>query len=332
MQIECSACKARYRVADDLIPCGKAVKLRCKACKSPIVIDTKLPQAEVCAQGQDHSAGLKKRISKGIKDLPLIPQVVMEIQSKIAQTNVNMQQVARMIETDPGITSKVLRIANSAYYGASGKTATITQACVLLGLKGLSEAVLIAGTEKALSGKLPGYGYDAGDLWRHSLAVAYGSKILAHMRDPGLSSAAHTAGLIHDIGRIILDPYVAERKTQIEDFMESKQKTFLDAEFEYFGFSHAELAAEVCSAWKFPDLITKAIHWHHNPAGSGGTLLAYILHLADHLALMGGAGYDDDDILDEVQKETLSFLQLKQADLSEILFKIIESVNKVGVN
>lgn len=297
-----------------------------------MLIESKLQKTDSGTQDQCPSASLKGKILKGIKDVPLVPRVVMEIQSKISQENVNLQQVARMIETDPGIASNVLRIANSAYYGASGKTATIMQACAILGLKGLCEVVMLAGTEKALSGKLPGYGYDAGDLWKHSLAVAYGSKILSQMREAGLSQAAYTAGLIHDIGRVMLDPHVAERKRPIEDYMESNQRTFLDAEFEFFGFNHAELAAEVCSAWKFPGLITRAICWHHNPAGSDGDTLAYILHMADHLALTGGAGYDDDDVMDEVQEDAMSFLRLTPADVSEILFKVVEYVNKIRTN
>jgi len=332
MEIECSACKMRYRVKDDFIPNGKIMKLICKSCKSPIIIDYKQQMAATAQPNNNSSGTLKKRIIKSIKDLPLVPQVVIEIQNRLSQMNVNLHEIAQMIETDPGITLKVLRVANSTYYGASGTTSTIMQACVRLGLKGLSEVVILAGTEKVLSGKLPGYGYDAGELWRHSLAVAYGSKILAQMRDPSLSSAAYTAGLIHDIGRIILDPYIGEQKKTIEDYMEKKQKTFLDAEIEHFNFSHAEVASEVCEAWKFPELMSKAINWHHNPAGSDGDPLSYILHLADHLSLMGGVGYDDDDILNEAQKETMSFLQLKQADISDITFKIIESVNKIGMS
>jgi HD-like signal output (HDOD) protein len=114
--------------------------------------------------------------------------------------------------------------------------------------------------------------------------------------------------------------------------MEKNQKTYLDAEIEHFEFSHAEVAAEVCKAWKFPEFMSKAINWHHNPAGSDGDLLSYILHMADCISLMWGVGYDDDDSLNEVQKGTMSFLQLKQADLSNILFKIIESVNKIGMS
>jgi hypothetical protein len=77
--------------------------------------------------------------------------------------------------------------------------------------------------------------------------------------------------------------------------------------------------------------MSKAINWHHNSVASNGDFLSHILHMADNLAAMCGAGYDDDDILNEIQKETMSFLQIKQADLSETLLKITESVNKIGM-
>lgn len=289
MEIQCAACHARYHVKDDLLPGGRSLRVACKACKAPITVGPAAPPpANSGTPCSESPADLKQKILKRFKDLPLVPQVVLEVQNQLSQPEVNMQKVARMLETDPGIASKVLRMANSAYYGASGKTATIMQACTLLGLKGLCEVVITAGTENALSGKLPGYGYDAGELWKHSLAVAFGSKILAQMRAPGLGSAAHTAGLIHDIGKIILDPYVRERRRPIIIFMEEHQKTFLEAEIAHFGFCHAEAAASVCSAWKFSEIITTAIRWHHDPAGSGGDLLETILHIAGHLPLWAG--------------------------------------------
>jgi HD-like signal output (HDOD) protein len=145
----------RYRIKDSSIPNGKTVKLTCKACNSPIVIDIKQSVEATGLANNDSLGTLRKRIIKSIKDLPLVPRVVLEIQNRLSQTNINMQEVCKVIETDPGITFKVLRVANSAYYGASGKTSTIMQACVKLGLRGISEVVILAGTEKALSGKLP---------------------------------------------------------------------------------------------------------------------------------------------------------------------------------
>ncbi|MCK7510829.1 MAG: HDOD domain-containing protein [Desulfobacterales bacterium] len=206
-------------------------------------------------------AGLppRERILNGIKDLPAMPQVITEIQAQMAGADINTRKICGLIEADAAIATKVLRSANSAYYGQSGKVATMTGALNLIGLKGLLEVVALAGAQRLLVGRLPGYGYEAEDLWRHSLAVACGSKLLALRKDPGISETAYLAGLIHDVGRIILDRLVLEMKAEIAEFMEREQKTFLDAETRFFGFNHARVAAEVCRKWKFPAVMAVAI-------------------------------------------------------------------------
>jgi putative nucleotidyltransferase with HDIG domain len=212
----------------------------------------------------------------------------------------------------------------------SSKISTIQQASRVLGLMGLSEVVTMAGTEHLLGGKLPGYGYDSDDLWKHSLAVAYGSKVLANLLDPGVSNTAHIAGLIHDAGKIILDRYVSEKKTEINTFMETEQKTFLDAEIKFFGFNHADVASEICKKWKFPDIMSYAIKWHHAPSRSNKDFLSYILHMSDYLATLSGIGYDDDDLLYQLEEGTLDFLKLKQTDVSGLVAKITDAVNKIS--
>ena len=121
----------------------------------------------------------------------------------------------------------------------------------------------------------------------------------------------HTAGLIHDVGKIILDRYVLEERDEIGDYMSREEKTFLDAERYFFGFDHAEIASEICRAWKIPETITLAIGCHHQPSISNGDELSYILHMADYVATMGGIGYDDDHILTRLKK-VMDFLGLSQ--------------------
>ena len=132
---------------------------------------------------------------------------------------------------------------------------------------------------------------------RWILAVAFGSKIISNSKNPDLANEAHLAGLIHDIGKIILDGYIVEKKEEIESFMETKEKTFLETESQYFGFNHADIASEVGKKWNFPDAINFAIKYHHQPGNSDGNELSYIIHMADYIAVLSGVGYDSDDIL-----------------------------------
>lgn len=265
-----------------------------------------------------------------IKELPALPQVVMKLQELIVDDNSNAKKIADIIETDQAIVTKVLKLANSAYYGMSGKISSIQHASILLGYKTLSEIVTAAGAEAILGRKLPGYGYDAKDLWEHSLAVAVGSKAIAAMKNPAVVNDAYTAGLIHDIGKIILDSCVLERKEEIESFMEKDEKTFLEAETHFFDFHHADIAFEVCKRWKFPESMATAIKSHHQPSKSGSHDLSYILHAADYIARLSGIGYDDDDFLYDMESGTMEYLGLKQADVSDIALRITETVHKMS--
>ena len=277
------------------------------------------------------ATGLRDKILKSVKELPPMPQVVIKAQELIADSKADAKKIAGIIETDQSIATKVLKVANSSYYGMSGKISSISHASVVLGHEILGEVVTLAGAEGILDGKLPGYGYDSKDLWKHSLAVAFGSKIIANLKNPDLAKEAHMAGLIHDVGKIILDCYIVEKKEEIESFLEKEEKTFLDAESQYFGFNHAQIASEVCKKWNFPESLNFAINYHHRPGNSDGNELCYILHMADYIAILSGIGYDSDDTLYELEEGTMNYLNITNEDVSEIVLKVTESVNKISI-
>jgi putative nucleotidyltransferase with HDIG domain len=259
-----------------------------------------------------------------------MPQVIIKTQEVISDSKADAKKIAEVIGTDQSIATKVLKVANSAYFGMSGKISSISHASVVLGHKILEEIVTLAGAEGILAGKLPGYGYDSQDLWKHSLAVAFASKIIANSKNPGLVKEAHMTGLIHDVGKIILDSYIVEKKAEIESFMEKEEKTFFEAESQYLGFNHADIASDVCKKWNFPESIIIAIKYHHQPAGSDGNELCYILHMADYIATLSGIGYDTDDILYELEEGTMDYLRFSNENVSEIVLKVTESVDKIS--
>ena len=347
MNIECSKCKTNFKIKDGIIPAGKKINFICKNCRSnngseipksliekSINSNAKLPSNEPkitdTPKMYENKASLRQKIISSIKDLPPMPQVVLEIQNMLLATDISIKRISNLVEADQSITAKVLKIANSAYYGMSGKISTIQQASRVLGLMGLSEVVTLAGTERVLGAKLPGYGYESEDLWKHSLAVAYGSKVLANLLDPGICNTAHIAGLIHDAGKIILDRFVSEKRTEINIFMETEKKSFLDAENKFFGFNHADVTSEICKKWKFPDIMSYAIKWHHAPSRSNKDFLSYIIHMSDYLATLSGIGYDDDDLLYQLEEGTMDFLKIKQTDVSRLIAKITDAVNKIS--
>jgi putative nucleotidyltransferase with HDIG domain len=272
---------------------------------------------------------LKDKILKAVKDLPAMPNVIIKIQKLLLDPNSDTEQIAALIETDQAIAAKVLKMANSPFYGMSGKISSIHHAAVALGYKTLSELTAITAFSGLLGKKLSGYGYNSDELWKHSLAVALASKIIAEKINPELTHEALTAGLIHDIGKLILDPYVLEKREAFDQFMEGGNQTCLKAEKQILGFDHAEIAFEICKSWKFPDPLAHSIKYHHCPSQSNEDKMAFILHLADYIAVLSGAGYDLDDILDIKEEGTEDFLSIHKRDIKSISTSINESILKI---
>jgi putative nucleotidyltransferase with HDIG domain len=312
------------------------VAFNCQRCRAKINLDPQSGQFEknaVLSEKEpviDDKKALKDKILAGIKELPPMPQVVVKTQQLIADADVDAKRIAEVIDTDQAIATKVLKVANSAYYGMSGKISSIKHAAVVLGYKTLGEITSSVGAENILGGKLPGYGYDSQDLWKHSLAVAFGSKILANTQNSTLVNEAYTAGLIHDVGKIIMDSYVLDKKEEIESFMEKEEKAFLEAENQFFGFNHAEIGFEICHKWNFPETITTAIKNHHQPSNANGNGLSHILHMADYIAILSGIGYDADDVLYTLEEGTMSALGLKHDRVGKIACTVSESVHKIS--
>jgi len=266
------------------------------------------------------------KILAGIDELPPMPDVVFKAHQLLADPDSSVKELAALLETDPSIATRVLQMANSAFYGMSGRVASIQHASLVLGYKNLSEIISVAGVQKTLERKLPGYGFDSDDLWRHSLSVAVGSKIIASRKNPEMEMAAHTAGLVHDVGKIILDPFVVEAKEAFDSILLEEQQTYLIAEQQLFGFDHAEVAAKVCQKWRIPEVISSAIQYHHSPSSSLKVELASILHMADYISLMSGEGYEDDDYLYELEEGTMDYLDFNRGDISELTLELMESV------
>jgi len=272
---------------------------------------------------------LKQKILQSVSDLPPMPQTVFKVREIIANPESSFKELADILETDQAVAAKVLKIANSPYYGLSGKVSSIQHASIVLGHKTLGELMTMAGTSGLLGNQLEGYGLEAGDLWRHSMGVAFGSKIIATQKEASLAEDAFTAGLLHDTGKLILDRYVFERKEAFAEFMADGEQSFLKAEKQILGFEHSEIASEACKSWQVPEALSVAIRYHHYPSQSQGDKLAYIVHVADAMAMMAGLGLGIDGLLYKIDDDALEFLNLQQKDIFHIMSEIVNSVQEI---
>jgi HD-like signal output (HDOD) protein/DNA-directed RNA polymerase subunit RPC12/RpoP len=337
MKVICSNCKKEFNIPDERLPKGRQIAFPCPSCKALIELDLRQsPPAEAPSSGEDQKdllkgEALKKKILRNVKDLPPMPQTVLKAREIIADPKSDFKDLAELFETDQAIATKILKLANSPYYGMGGKVSSIQRASVILGHKTLGEIIAMGGASSILGKRLDGYGLDAGALWKHSLAVAFGSRIIAQKIDPSLLNDAFTSGLIHDTGKMILDKYITERWDKFEAFMADSNESFLSAEKAILEFDHAEAAFEVCKEWNIPKTLTIAIRYHHFPSRSHESILAYIVHVADAIAMMTGLGLGVDGAFYKMDNNAMEFLGLKEDAINDIMVEVLNAAQKISI-
>ena len=352
MRIECPECRGVSTISSDLIVTRKrALEQTCSKCRAGILIELTLPSASIqndlfndladenpTRLASPHSEteespkilSLKSKILRSLVELPPMPNIILKAREIMEDPGSSLKELSGVIEHDQAIVARVLALANSAYYGLSGLVSSIQHASILLGQRTLGELITIAASSRLLSKKLKGYQLDPGDLWKHSLAVALGSRIIAEKRDADLVEDAFIAGLLHDAGKIILDPYVLEREEQFKTSKRNGKRHFTAAEKEILGFDHAEVMSRAARFWRYPETQTTAIRYHHYPARSGNSELAFIVHLADFAAKEADFKSQDTASSPEIDPQTLKILGLKEKDISTISAEIVESVEQLA--
>ncbi len=263
-------------------------------------------------------AELRRQVLRRVAALPAMPQVLQRARHKAENPLVGARELAAILETDAALTARILKLANSAYYGFSGRIATVNQAALLLGVQTLMATILLVGMAGILGERLKGYRLPSGALWRHSLAVAIAARRLALAVSPSLEEEAFSAGLLHDAGKLVLDPYLAERNEEWSRLPGEEEWTWCQVERALLGFDHAMVAADICRAWRIPARQALAIGLHHRPlqAVAEDRPLAALLNVGNALASSVGLGLERPS--PDPDPETLQLLNLHGEILREI--------------
>ena len=188
-------------------------------------------------------------------DLPALPSVALATHKETSRPGATAGSVAALVCTDPALTARVLRLANSAYYGNARGVAAVNDAVMLLGMTAVRNLCLLAGTYPWLKGGLPAYGLRSGELMRHSLAAAVASRSLAERAGVD-GDVAFTAGLLHDIGKVALAMWFTPADGSIRDRGDEQR---------VLGFDHGGTGGELARRWNLPLTLVSAIACHHVP-------------------------------------------------------------------
>lgn len=243
-----------------------------------------------------------------LDDLPSLPAVVMELLSAIDQEDVDISVLAKRVSHDQALTAKTLRLANSSLYGLQVKVTTIAQAITFLGFQTTRNLI----TAAAVTGCFPdpaASGFDHKAFWRHSIATAACAKVLARRlrfnQDYGF-----TAGLLHDIGRLVLVTAFPQQYAQAMAYRREHDTYVKDAELAVLGVDHVAAGVALAERWEFSQMIRMAIAHHHDAAGAG--LLATIVHVADAIAHALDVAREPDDLVPVVSSAAWAALGLNE--------------------
>ncbi len=213
------------------------------------------------------------------------PDSVASLMDIIEDPVVEADQIVPIIERDPGLTAGLLKLCNSPVYSFRRRIGSPREALVLVGNLTFARLCFALSLEPVIHRDLPGYQLDLDTLWQHSLSTAYGSAFLVKaIGRSELKDRAFTAGLLHDIGKLVLDQGLAEGQNQ-EAPGEPLRAPTMAEERSQMGYDHAEAGAALLESWELPEEITQAIRWHHEPLKAGDhQRLALAIRVADEVA------------------------------------------------
>jgi putative nucleotidyltransferase with HDIG domain len=262
---------------------------------------------------------------EAMEEVRPIPQIALRIIRMIQDQAQSMTDVARELRQDQVISGKVIRLSNSAFFNMKVQAESIDRAVVLLGEKRFLHLAVSASMEDFFPEQ--GYSLCKGGLYQHALGVAMTAERLARMTGCVSADVAYTAGLLHDIGKVVLDQFVAPC---LPDFYRRTQENgdgLVEVEQDVLGVNHTEVGGRLGERWSFPATLTDAIRFHHQPeAALVDRELTHVVYLADLIMSRFVAGQELEQINTELLAERLSGIGLKPEEFSAIVDMISRDV------
>lgn len=273
-----------------------------------------------------------------ISHIATLPEVTLQIIQMVEDPKSTASDLHEVISGDPALSSRILKVVNSSFYGLPGQIASINRAIVLLGLNAVKNIAIAASLSKLFRGGDLTPRFSAKDLWEHSNATAAASKLIADTLKMGLGDEAFLAGLMHDIGLMV--QMQSDRQKLIE-VIESlgvnaagePLENMLEVEEKVFGANHCHFGEALCKKWKFPRCLELVTAYHHAPLKTDrdSRTLPCVVYLADRLvAETGEKPYRLDLQTLDIDEGVLEVLKLDSEKLEALKVRLAESADEVA--
>ena len=262
-----------------------------------------------------------------INNVPPLKAVPSKILSLLKSENIDISKLAELIKKDPSLTANILKYANSSFFGFKQKLNSIQQIIALIGIREIKKLTLIYAIKSRISKDLTGYGISSSQLWKHSISTAIGAQFLSQLKGIFPSENAFTAGILVDLGKIVLNDFIIKKGIRLFKDNEDKHLSLHKIERELFGITHSEIAAILLERWDFPEDIVISINFHHSPSRAPKYReLTSVIHLSDLVSTACLYDLDVNDYETTVDEFSLKTLKIKYYDLKELIDLMREEI------
>lgn len=260
----------------------------------------------------DEKRNKLKKIIMDTRTLPTLPGVINKLNSLSDNDKSSVQEMARIVSSDQVLSARILRLANSPSYGFY-RVSTISNAMILLGVNVVKSLAISSSIFEIMEKNSVG-------LWEHSLGTGVASNLIAKKLGLPECEEIATAGLLHDIGKVIISLKCSEAENEVRRVIDEKQVYMRDAEHEIIGTDHAEVGAWLAKSWFLPDKLTEPINCHHQvEASENHRIKTAVVHMADVLIKASGFGDSGDRYVPRIQQAAWDALKLNERIMAELV-------------
>ncbi|NQU08117.1 MAG: HDOD domain-containing protein [Candidatus Abyssubacteria bacterium] len=268
----------------------------------------------------------------GIREIPTLPEVMHNVMIVLASEDSAAGDLADVLSTDQALCSKILKVANSAFFAQSRRIFDISDAIVLLGFDSIAQLALATTVFSAFGPIRSSQRFDMNGFWEHSIATAIASKAIADtIGEPSDSKLLYTAGLLHDIGKLLLITRFPVQYVSVFEKAESGDLFLHEAEQHVLGFTHCDTGEWVCDRWNFPKRLIRLIGDHHSascpgPCADPEACIVWLANIICNRLHMGNSGNTKGYGLDQSE---YSGIGLKPGDMDKITDKLESSRSQI---
>lgn len=255
---------------------------------------------------------------KDIDKLAPMPQAFNIVLEVMRDPKSSASDLSEVIKKDQALTAKILKIVNSAYYGFYRKIGNVQHAIVILGFTEIKNISLAACIIQAYDNSDNPF-FNLEEFWRHSLGTAYIARSLSTLKPEFNSEDAFAIGLMHDLGKVVLDQHFSEQFRTSIDLANQRSQKLHEVSTEIMNIDHAEVGAIIAENWKLPVSLVKAIQYHHYPSKADEEISdVYMAHLANYFCHRQGIGNSANPVPDEPLTEALTHFGIDPQDLDSV--------------